>query len=301
MSSPTGVRAQTPDAVAKRLLRASASHSFDPDTDIDWDAPLENGKWFWPPERLSLYATPMWDRMDERQRIELSRQEMASYMSMSIWNELHVLRMFSHYVGTQDPTDSRTHYALTELADETRHMKMMARLLATYNCPVYRYPPLLRRLLPLTPFAFQDLTTFALVLVIEELQDPVQRESMRDERLQSVMRQVCRIHVTEEARHVSFARAELRAAVERASRRRLAVHRELTAISAGLGVSALLDPRVYRAAGLDTAAALRQRRDNPYFRKSMLDSGKKVVDFLTEVGMITPLQHHWWRRANLIA
>ncbi|MGO4749471.1 diiron oxygenase, partial [Streptomyces sp. 2MCAF27] len=51
------------EAVAERLLRSSARHSFDPDTELDWDVPYEEGMWFWPPELLSLYDTPMWRRM----------------------------------------------------------------------------------------------------------------------------------------------------------------------------------------------------------------------------------------------
>ncbi len=61
------------DAVAHRLLRSTAKQSYDPEVDIDWDAPLVDGAWFMQPERLSLYATPMWDAMSPEQRVELSR------------------------------------------------------------------------------------------------------------------------------------------------------------------------------------------------------------------------------------
>ncbi len=39
---------------AARLLR---QYFFDPDKELDWDAPFEEGKWFWPPELVSLYGT----------------------------------------------------------------------------------------------------------------------------------------------------------------------------------------------------------------------------------------------------
>ncbi|MGW2850017.1 diiron oxygenase, partial [Streptomyces sp. NPDC001274] len=61
------------EQVAARLLESSARHSFDPDKELDWDAPIEEGKWFWPPELVSLYDTPLWRRMSEEQRIDLSR------------------------------------------------------------------------------------------------------------------------------------------------------------------------------------------------------------------------------------
>ncbi|CAO0834797.1 Diiron oxygenase OS=Streptomyces microflavus OX=1919 GN=G3I39_29670 PE=4 SV=1 [Streptomyces microflavus] len=63
------------EQIAARLLESSAKHSFDPDTELDWDSAVEEGKWFWPPELLSLYDTPMWHRMSEEQRLDLSRHE----------------------------------------------------------------------------------------------------------------------------------------------------------------------------------------------------------------------------------
>ena len=70
------------EQVAERLLDSSAKHSFDPDKELDWDAPFEEGKWFWPPELVSLYDTPMWRRMSEEQRILLSQHEAAALASL---------------------------------------------------------------------------------------------------------------------------------------------------------------------------------------------------------------------------
>lgn len=49
---------RSPHTTAQRLLNASAARSYDPATDIDWDTPLLDDAWFWPPERLALYGTP---------------------------------------------------------------------------------------------------------------------------------------------------------------------------------------------------------------------------------------------------
>ncbi len=76
------------EQVAERLLASSARHSFDPDKELDWDAPFEDGKWFWPPELVSLYDTPLWKRMGEEQRILLSQHEAAALASLGIWFEL---------------------------------------------------------------------------------------------------------------------------------------------------------------------------------------------------------------------
>lgn len=286
--------------MAQRLLRASATRSYDPDKDIDWEIRAPDDAWFVPPELVSLYGTATWDRMDTRQRFELSYQELASYGSAGYWFELLVLRMFSRHLMSLDPTDPRSLYALTELGDETRHMKMFARCRSVLGCPVYRLPGSVRRLFPLGHPLFQDLTMFAATLLVEEVQDHLQRVILADERVHPLVRQICRIHVAEEARHVSFARAELRDAVRGASRRRLACHRELTGLTATLMVPGLLDPSLYANAGLDPARARREAGRNPHHREFRLRSGAKVVAFLQDVGMITPAQHHWWRRAGLM-
>src|SRR5690625_2483821 len=60
------------------LLRSAASMTYDPVVDIDWDAPLAPDRYYEPPHRCSLYGTALWDAMDESQRIELTKHEVAS-------------------------------------------------------------------------------------------------------------------------------------------------------------------------------------------------------------------------------
>ncbi|MEV7394282.1 MULTISPECIES: diiron oxygenase [unclassified Streptomyces] len=107
--------------------------------------PLRADLRYLPPESLSLYETPLWQTMTQCQRIELSRQELASQVGMGTWFELCNLRLFSHHLQRKDPTDPRTRYALTEGGHETRHIRMFARLLTTCGAPVYGPPAYLRR------------------------------------------------------------------------------------------------------------------------------------------------------------
>ena len=59
------------DRTATRLLRSSAEHSYDPEVEIDWEAPFAEGRFFVPEHRSSLYGTALWDRLTPEQRIEL--------------------------------------------------------------------------------------------------------------------------------------------------------------------------------------------------------------------------------------
>ena len=66
------------EQVAARLLEASAKHSFDPVHEVDWDQPQPADLFYAVPEHLSLYGTPLWERMTPEQRIELSQQEIST-------------------------------------------------------------------------------------------------------------------------------------------------------------------------------------------------------------------------------
>jgi len=49
------------ERLADRLLRSTAARSYDPELDIDWSAPPQEGKLFLPEHRGSLYGTAMWN------------------------------------------------------------------------------------------------------------------------------------------------------------------------------------------------------------------------------------------------
>ena len=51
------------DPVPDRLLKSSARQSYDPEVDIDWNAPPVEGMWWMQPELMSLYGTKTWGRL----------------------------------------------------------------------------------------------------------------------------------------------------------------------------------------------------------------------------------------------
>ena len=92
------------DALVERLLKSSARQSYDPDVDIDWEAPEVPGLYWMQPERISLYGTPLWDRLSEEQRVELSKHEIASIASVGLWFELVLMQLLLKDVYRSDPT-----------------------------------------------------------------------------------------------------------------------------------------------------------------------------------------------------
>ncbi len=108
------------ELTAGRLLSGSVKRSYDPEVDIDWDAPLSDGKFFAPPSMLTLYGTPLWDTLGHEQRVELSRQELVNALSVGIWFENILNQLLLRMAYRQNPTRAHVHYALTELGDDGR-------------------------------------------------------------------------------------------------------------------------------------------------------------------------------------
>jgi len=288
------------DPLADRLLRSSARMSYDPDLEIDWGAGPVEGLHAMRPERMSLHGTRLWDDLDEDQRIELSRHEIASIASVGLWFELVLMDLLVRDAYRHDPRAQRTHYVLTELADECRHTTMFGKAIGTMGLPAYGPRGLPRRLGLLFPLIARGPSAFAATLIGEEPADRFQREMMNDPGIQPMVRMVMRIHVLEEARHVSFAREELRRCNKRLRPHEREWHQFLTAQAAYVTMRSLVHPDVYASVGIDPAEGRRQALGNPNYRATIAWMGEKVVPFLEEQGMVGKRHLKTWRASFLL-
>ncbi|MFB7026073.1 MULTISPECIES: diiron oxygenase [unclassified Streptomyces] len=289
------------EQVAERLLESSRRHSYDPDTELDWDAPFEEGVWFWPPELVSLYGTPLWRRMSEEQRLDLSRHEAASLASLGIWFEIILMQLLVRHVYDKPLTSQHVRYALTEIADECRHSMMFARLIRRGGTPEYPVPRVYHNLARVLKSVSTTPGSFAATLLGEEILDWMQRLTFPDERVQPLVRGVTRIHVVEEARHVRYAREELRRQMVTAPR----WEREFTRLSCGEAARVFsvcfVNPGVYEAVGLDRREAVAQVRASGHRREVMQAGAKRLTDFLDDVGLLRGPGRRLWRSSGLLA
>ena len=297
ITPPPSLREKTAD----RLLRSSAARSYDPDVDIDWSAPLPADKYYLPEHRVSLYGTPMWQEMTLEQRFELAKHEIISITSYGIFAEVALMHLLLKVVTQGDPTSRHAQYALTEVADECRHSTMFGRGIERAGVGPYLAPKWFRRALNLTLLLPIGPATYGGTLLVEELLDRLQRETLNDDDMQPHIRMINKIHVLEEARHISFARAELLRMVPKVGRLAMAVNRVALALTAPLLVGLMIHPDVYRAVGLDPGQARRAARTNPHHRESLRWMGERLVGFLAEAGMIRGrLTTALWRRSGLL-
>lgn len=286
---------------AARLLGGSVKRSYDPVVDIDWDAPLDPGKFFLPPPLISLYRTPMWEAMSHAQRVELSRQEMANIMSVGIWFENVLNQALLRRVFDQDPTSGHVHYALTEMGDECRHMLMFGKLIDKVGARPYKPNPARRAIARNLPFALRGNMLWVAALIGEEIFDALQREMMSDPELQPIVHQVMRIHVAEEARHIRYARESIVRRLRHASRLETEVVGRLLGLGGPFLALQFVNPKMYVRAGLDPAEAVRQARANPHHMAARQQGFAKLLRFLEENDLMKGQSKALWRRMGFVA
>jgi hypothetical protein len=291
---------ETRQQTADRLLRSSVRTSYDPVVEIDWSAPLDPDAFWLPPQRSSLFGTALWDRLDHRQRVELTKHEVASGASAGIWFETILMQMLIREYYRQDPTTSHAQYALTEVADECRHSIMFGRMIEAMGCPVYPANPFEQTLGRFLKATARGPHMYAAILLAEEILDAFQREIMSDATLQPLIRAVAHIHVVEEARHVKYARAELARQVAAAGGVHLAYARIIIARAAYSVANRLVHPRVYAAVGIPPRDGVAAAQANPHWQDTMRWAVRKARAYLEELDLVAGPGRALWRRAHLL-
>ncbi|GAA5070715.1 AurF N-oxygenase family protein [Nocardia iowensis] len=274
---------------AQRLLRSAADRAYDGEVDINWDAPLEPDKRWMLDHRQTLYGTYLWDRLTEEQRRTLGMHEAVSALSFGLLAEAalstFLLRQVIEY---QNPGDEHSRYALAEVGEETRHSTMFSRLINKSGLPAYQpfVPKQLFKAVRLIGLVPMGPATMAGLLLVEETLDRLQRENMDDPRIQPHMRQLNKIHVLEEARHITYAREELVRQIGRRGKMVNAAHRLAFAIMVFGIQPAVVTPRVYRSVGIHPLHGLAVALLNPNYRENAKFAGEMLLRYAYEVGMV---------------
>ncbi|TGD84352.1 diiron oxygenase [Mycolicibacterium sp. CH28] len=299
-ASSTKTAVPSRDEFSDRLLKGSARKSYAPVVDIDWETPVVPDTFFLPPRMVSLYGTPLWAQMARAQQIELSRQEFINLLSAGVWFENILNQALLRGLMHADVTSATAHYSLTELGDETRHMVMFGRTIAAVDGVAFQPKRFQRMIINALPLVFQKQVLWIAALVGEEIFDALQRQILDDSDVQPIVRRIMRIHVTEEARHIQFARDGARREVPMMKRR----NRFLLATIHGAGGPfyryLFTNRAVYRRAGLDGRQARRQARANPNFHDITRAGFAPLAAFLGDIGLMNALSRRMWKRCNFL-
>ncbi|MFZ0833499.1 MAG: diiron oxygenase, partial [Mycobacterium sp.] len=200
----------------------------------------------------------------------------------------------------RDPTANSTHYALTELGDETLHMVMFGKAIERVGARPVQPRRYQRWIINALPLAFRGAFLWVAALIGEEIFDSLQRQMMDDPELQPMVQRLMRIHVTKEARHIQYARDGVRRRVTEMSW----VSRFWVANVNGLGGVffryLFTNPVHYNRAGLPGREAGRAARNNPCYHEVQRVGFAPLAAFLAEVGLMGPIARRLWKRTKFL-
>lgn len=291
-----------------RLSHQSVVKHFDAYGDIDWDAAEMTIDPADPRWELAdddpLGATQWYRSLPQATRANLGLDRVASMMKMGLEFERVLKRGLLEFAGTLPNGSPEFRYAYHEVIEEAQHSLMFqefvnrsgfdARGLNRFDQIGARFIITLGRRFPPLFFLF--------VLGGEDPIDYVQRQDLRSGRdLHPLLERIMRIHVTEEARHLSFARQYLKRRVPTLS----AARRVGLGIGAPLVLSSMaqlmLRPsgQIVRRYQIPEAVLAEAYTENPAHRAETLASLRKVRRLCGELGLLGWGYQSLWRILGL--
>jgi hypothetical protein len=197
------------DALLKLYSKGKQSQ-WDADTRIDWKQDLDpENPMLLPDESLFIYGSPLWDRLDEKNKAELRHHQQAWQISQFLHGEQGALICTAKIVQ-QVPSMDAKYYAATQVIDEARHVEVYARLLHEKFELAYPISPPLKALLDdvLTDSRW-DMTYLGMQVLVEGLALAA-FHLIRDQAKNGLAAQVNAYVMQDEARHVAFGRLALK-------------------------------------------------------------------------------------------
>jgi hypothetical protein len=212
------------DPALLRQLSENSTPYRDPLALVNWSQLNASSHWL-PEAALSLYGLPEFGALAPSVRQRLSQYEFINVMHCGLWLEGVFLQRMSRRLRPEMPRVERE-YILHELREETGHSLMFLRVIEASGLAApdgsWRAPRAAAALSRLAP-AGGGLFWLAM-LVGEDVPDKFNRYVRgHADAVNPAIRQVCTLHIVDEARHIALARRTFESllAGSRGPRRRL--------------------------------------------------------------------------------
>ncbi len=298
------------EALLARLSRQSVHKRYECYRDIDWDAPElrvdpADPRWELPPTD-PLGATAWYRGLPPAERARLGLYRLATFMKVGLQFENVLSQGLLRFALSRSEHSPEQRYAYHELIEESHHSMMFAEFIRRTGLAVpgvARGWTRLDRIVIELGARFPELF-FVFVLGGEDPIDHAQRLAlaMRDD-LHPLVKRMSQIHITEEARHLCFARSFLREHVPKLSPAR----RALLAVAAPgiLRLTAELmlrpSPALVREFDIPEAVVEEAFSGNPAYRQATLESLAKVRELMDELGLLTARTRRLWHALGAAA
>lgn len=296
----------------RRLSRQSvtAGKHFDAYTDVDWDGPDmavdADDPRFELPAVDPLGATDWYRSQPPAIRAHIGLHRIAAAMKVGEQFESYLKRGLLEFAAKLPNNAPEFRYVYHEVIEEAQHSLMFHEFVDRSGTDVRGMPAFIRffaRGVLLLARFFPSLF-FIFVLGGEDPIDHIQRQALRGENgMHPLVQRIMRIHVTEEARHLSFARAYLRRRVPQMNVLSRAVLRVAAPVVLGVMAVLMLAPprslvRTYR---VPRRVLWRTYVTGASARREAKDAVAKPRRLCLELGLVGPITRQLWRAAGIWA
>ena len=286
-----------------RLSHQSVVKHFDAYADIAWESDEFRIDPTDPRWELGgddpLGATAWYRAQPAEVRSRIGLHLIASKMKTGLEFESVLKRGLLEYATTLPNGSAEFRYVYHEVIEEAQHALMFQEFVNRTGFEIPGIPKLLRpstRRIVKMGRRFPELF-FVFVLGGEDPIDHVQRRALRERDVHPLLERIMRIHVTEEARHLSFARHYLKARVGGMSRRRRrALAYQAPFILAVMARLMMQPPRhVVRTYGIPRGVVREAYSNNPAHHAATVEALGKVRKLCRELGIVTSGSRALWR------
>lgn len=301
-------RKETYTELLARLSHQSVVKHFDAYADVDWDAPEHRIDATDPRWELGddhpLGATAWYRGLPPATRSRLGLHLIASQVKLGIEFERVLKQGLLNFASTLSDASPEHRYVYHEVIEEAQHSLMFAELLHRIDLDVPGLGWLDRlgsRRVARLGRTFPELFLL-FVLGGEEPIDYAQRKTLRSGKtVHPLLRRVMQIHVTEEARHICFAREYLRQQIPRLPRlRRISLMVQAPLLLAEMAHQMMRPSgHVVRTYAMPPAVVDEAFRRNAAHRAFVAESLDGVRELCAELGLVNARTIGIWRRLGI--
>ena len=300
----TGRQPETYPALVARLSRQSVTKHFDAYADIDWESDdfridPTDPRWELGPDD-SLGTTAWYRAQPQPVRARIGLHLVSTAMKVGVQFESVLKRGLLEFAANLPDGAPEFRYTYHEVIEEAQHSLMFQEFVNRTGFDIPGMPwwqKIASRRVVLLARRFPALF-FIFVLGGEDPIDHVQRTVLRSGReIHPLLRRIMTIHVTEEARHLCFARQYLK---EHAGRLGV-VARTILSIGAPLILAQMaqlmLRPssQIIRTYGIPREVVAEAFSRNPEHRAKTLAALDKVRGLCRELGLVGPQFARLWQ------
>jgi hypothetical protein len=300
----TPARRESYAELVERLSRQSVVKHFDAYADIDWDAPdfaidHDDPRWQLGPDDV-LGETQWYRTQPDSVRSQIGLHMIASFMKIGAQFESVLKRGLLEYAWQLPNGAPEFRYAYHETIEEAQHSLMFQEFVNRTGFDIPGLGALDRwasRLVIRFARTFPELF-FLFVLGGEDPIDHVQRTALRSgQPIHPLLKRIMQIHVTEEARHLCFARQYLKHNVPQLGALKRLILRVRTPIILGIMSQMMMrpSPQIVRQYSIPSAVLDEAYRKNPIHKSRTLEALAKVRSLCVELGLVTSGSKRLWK------